>query len=109
MNPITITAVVDEDHRLTVKLPAEIPVGPVEVTIRPLEAAAPHPETKVPSQPLTREAARAKLLAGGLLSTGYHAPEGTVPLTPEEILELGRLYASPRTTSEMIDEDRGPH
>jgi hypothetical protein len=109
MNPITITAVVDENHRLTVKLPAEIPVGPVEVTIRPLAVEAPPVETQTPSQPLTREVARAKLLAAGLLSTGYHAPEGTVPLTPEEILELGRLPPGARPSEELIDEDRGPH
>lgn len=109
MNPITITAVVDENHRLTVKLPAEIPVGPVEVTIRPLQAEVSPVETKAPSQPLTREVARAKLLAGGLLSTGYHAPEGTVPLTPEELLEVGRLPPGARPSEELIDEDRGPH
>ena len=58
--------------------------------------------------PLTRELAREKLRAAGLLAEGPYAPPDAVALTPEEEEELGRLFAGPRSIAELIDEDRGP-
>jgi hypothetical protein len=101
MRAVTLRATVDESRRLTVDLPADIPAGPVEVTIRPL--ATPTPA----AGPLTREVVREKLRAAGLLAEGNYAPPDAVPLSPEERERLGRLFAGPRPITELIDEDRG--
>ena len=104
MQPIRLTAVVGEDRRLVIDLPPDTPTGPVELEVR---SAAPAPT--VPDKPLTREEARAKLLAAGYLVTSIRAPEGTVPLTPEEILEIGKLPPGARPSEELVDEDRGEY
>ena len=101
MKPITLSAVVGEDRRLIIDLPPDTPGGPVELVVRP--AAAPIPQGKS----MTREESRAILLAAGFLVTTIHAPEGTVPLTPEEIMEIGKLPPGARSSEELVDEDRG--
>jgi hypothetical protein len=58
---------------------------------------------------LTREQARAKLLAAGFLVTDIRAPLGTLPLTPEERLRIGTLPPGARPSEELIDEDRGAY
>ncbi len=108
MDAITLSARVTEDHRLIVDLPPEIPAGPVELVVRPLDvkpAGAPAAQRSG----LTREQARARLLAAGALSTAWHAPRGTVPLSQEEMDRIGRLLAGSRLSSELIDEDRGTY
>jgi hypothetical protein len=100
--PIHIKAIIGEDRRLVIDLPPDTPTGPVELVIHP----APEQTEK---KPLTREEARAKLLAAGLLVTSIHAPEGTVPLTPEELLRVGQLPPDARPSEELIDEDRGEY
>jgi hypothetical protein len=104
MDAIRIPVVVGEDRRLVIDLPAEVPVGPVELVIRPLEQQ----NSGSPANP-AREAARAKLLAAGFLVTNIRAPEGTVPLSNEELERLGRLLAGARPSEELIDEDRGTY
>jgi hypothetical protein len=101
MKPITLSAVVGEDRRLIIDLPPDTPVGPVELVVRPTTIPAPR------SGNMTREEARAILLAAGSLVTTIRAPEGTVPLTPEEILEIGKLPPGARPSEELVDEDRG--
>jgi hypothetical protein len=102
MNTITIEAEVGHDHRLVQPLPPEVPIGRVKLVIQPVE------ESPAPAkQPLTREQARARLLAAGKLVTDLHAPEGTVALTPEEILQIGQLPPNARPSEELINEDRG--
>jgi hypothetical protein len=102
MDAITIEAEVGQDHRLVQPLPPEVPVGRVKLIIQPVE------EPSSPAKkPLTREEARAILLAAGKLVTDLHAPEGTVALTPEEILRIGQLPPGARPSEELIDEDRG--
>ncbi len=102
--PIRLSAVVGEDRRLVIDLPPDTPLGPVELEVRP---AAPVPTQR--NKPLTREEARAKLLAAGYLVTSIHAPEGTVPLTAEERMEIGRLPPGARPSDELVDEDRGEY
>lgn len=102
--PIRLSAVVGEDRRLVIDLPPDTPLGPVELEVR---SAAPAPTQR--DKPLTREEARAKLLAAGYLVTSIHAPEGTVPLTPEERMEIGRLPPGARPSKELVDEDRGEY
>lgn len=53
-----------------------------------------------------RDSVRKKLLAAGFLVTTIQAPKDIVPLTPEEILELGRLPTGARTSEELLNEDR---
>ncbi len=102
MKSVTLQATVDQNRRLTIELPADIPAGPVEVTITSLATAS------AATPPLTREAAREKLRAAGLLAEGPCAPSDAVALTPEEEEEIGRLFAGPRSIAELIDEGRGP-
>jgi hypothetical protein len=102
MTSITLTATVTEDRHLELDLPREVPVGPVEVVIKPLAVeVAEEPE-------ITRDEIRSRLKAAGLLSEGRCAPMDAVPLSDDEREELGRLFAGPRLISDLIDEDRGP-
>jgi hypothetical protein len=105
MSTVTLNVVVGEDRRLTLELPEEIPAGPIEVTIRPVETEP----VVTSSEPLTLERARALFAAAGMLSTAFHAPPGTVELTPEERERLGRYYVGPVEMSVLIDEDRGEY
>lgn len=98
MDAITLSVMVGEDRRLVIDLPPDTPVGPVDVVITPRE--------KIINP--AREAARAKLLAAGRLVTNIRAPEGTVPLSPEELLRIGQRPPGTKSLDEMIDEDRGP-
>lgn len=54
-----------------------------------------------------REAAREKLLAAGILATGYKTPKNTVALSREELEELGRLAPGAPSIAQIINEDRG--
>ncbi len=100
-NSIVIHTTIGEDRHLVLDLPADTPTGPVELVIRAKQIV---PES---ATELTREEARARLLAAGSLVTSIHAPEGTIALTPEELLELGKMPPGARPSEELIDEDRG--
>ena len=104
MNPIVLPAVVGEDRHLVLDLPPDTPLGPVEVEIRPAPV-----ESEAPVYNPAREAARAKLLAAGFLSTAHRAPEGAVRLTVEERMRIGTLPPGARPSEELIDEDRGEY
>jgi hypothetical protein len=105
MDAIRIPVIVGEDRRLVIDLPAEVPVGPAELVIRPLE----QPQSNdVPQNP-AREAARAKLLAAGVLATDLGIPDDIQPLSEQELDRLGRLLAGGRSTLDMINEDRGTY
>lgn len=101
MDAITLSAVVGHDRRLIVELPDDIPAGPVELTIRAVEKTVPLPNPD-------RERIRAKMMAAGILDLSIRAPDDTVRLTAEELLRLGTLPADARSTSDLINEDRGP-
>ena len=105
MGAIIINAIVGPDRHLTVDLPDDVPLGPVEVLIRPVSVVA----FTDGGAALTREEVRARLDAAGLLSHARYAPLGTVPLSDKEAEALGRLFADVRLTSELIDEDRGEY
>ncbi len=105
MDAIRIPVVVGEDRRLVIDLPPDVPVGPAEVVIRSLEQQS---SAETPVNP-AREAARAKLLAAGFLVTSIRAPEGTVPLTPEERKRLSELFSEARSSLDLINEDRGEY
>ncbi len=100
-SPITLRATISKDRRLIVELPDDIPVGPVELVIRPLRQKAPAASS------LAREGIRAQLRAAGLLLEGPFAPPGILPLSDEELEALRRrLPRGARTADAMIDEDR---
>lgn len=106
MYAIKLTAIVPDDRRLVIELPPDAPTGEVEIEIH----AAPQPAEPAPDVPkkgLTREEARAKLLAAGYLVTSIRAPQGYVPLTAEERLKIGTLPEGSRPSHELIIEDRG--
>ncbi|MBZ0303976.1 MAG: hypothetical protein K8J31_29830 [Anaerolineae bacterium] len=100
---IRIQTTIGEDRRLVIDLPPDTPIGPAELVIRPTQTE--RQETKT----LTREEARAKLLAAGLLATPISAPEGTVSLSPEELLLIGKLSSNARPSEDLINEDRGEY
>lgn len=105
MTQITVQATVGDDRKLIINLPDDIPAGEVEVTVR---AKTPSPPTD-DGATLTREEARRRMAAAGLLSTWHKAPPGTVPLTPEERMRIGTLPPDARPSEELIDEDRGEY
>ncbi len=112
MNAITLSATVSEDHKLIIELPEDVPPGEVEVVIRPVtppQETAEQSNDEYPPYNAAREAARAKMLAAGKLVTWIKAPEGTVPLTPEERMRIGTLPPGARPSEELIDEDRGEY
>ena len=101
MKTVTLRATVDEERQLRVDVPAEIPIGPVELVIRSL-ADASCEETE-----LTRDTARSKLAARGLLGAGPYAPLDAVPLSADEQKRIGQLFAGTEPLAILIDEDRG--
>jgi len=79
-------------------LPPSVPVGPVKLSIQPIEDPLP-----APAQPLTREEARRRLSAAGKL--------GTAPLAPQvqsrcQMLNVSTLLSifggGPVTTLDLI-------
>jgi hypothetical protein len=108
MDAIAISVMVGEDRRLVIDLPAHMPVGPAELVIRPREIeTTKSAETKsdVIVNP-AHEAARAKLLAAGILSTAHRAPDGAAPLSDEEMQRLGQRPPGSKSLDELINEDR---
>ncbi len=103
MDAITVSAVVGEDRRLIIDLPADTPVGPVDVVIKPHVV----PEADVINP--AREAARAKLLAAGLLVTDLGIPPGSQPLSDEKLKRLAQLLSGSLSIDDLIDEDRGAY
>jgi hypothetical protein len=100
---IVIKAEISPDRRLTgYELPPDVPVGQVELVIRPAEEGG-------GTRPrLTREAARARLLAAGRLSTARHSPENPIRLSDEEHQRLARLFGGDDLTMlDLVNEDRG--
>ncbi len=99
MDAVFLNAVVGEDGHLIVDTVVDLPAGPVQVMVTP--------DTPV----LTREIARARLLAGGLLATDLGIPDDLEleEVSEEELEELSHLIPPGRPSDELIDEDRGTH
>lgn len=56
---------------------------------------------------MTREEARAKLRAAGVLATDLQIPADAAPATDEELEQLGKMRPGARPSEELIAEDRG--
>ena len=102
MEAITLSVMVGEDRRISIELPPGTPTGPAEVLVLPRGALAPAPANPA------REAARAKLLAAGLLDTEVIDIGDYEPLSDEELEHVGTLPRGARPSHELVDEDRGP-
>jgi hypothetical protein len=100
MVAVRLSAIVNENRELVVKVPENIPTGPVELLIQLPDSIQTHPVNPA------REAARAKLAAGGLLSAAHHLAPGTRIPTDAEVRAAGILPAGARPTEALVDEDR---
>src|SRR5512133_2585754 len=97
---IVIEATISSDRRLTdYELPPDAPVGPVRLVIQPAQ------EWTRQQLPLTRETARARLLAAGALNTTYQAPADAALLPDDQLQRLVR--PDHRSLDQLLDEDRG--
>lgn len=97
-----IKAMVSEDRKLVIELPEDFPAG--EVTVQ-VEAAVKINDSSIINP--AREAALAKMRAAGALATGFEVPQGTVLLSPEELLRVGTLPPGSPSSLDLIDQDRG--
>jgi hypothetical protein len=98
---IVIEAMISPDRRLTdYELPPDAPVGRVRLLIQPAQRE----NSQQPS--LTREEARARLLAGGALNTSYRAPEDAVLLPDDQLQRLAQ--PGHRSLDQLLDDDRRP-
>src|SRR5437879_893346 len=103
MDAITFSVEVGEDRRLVIELPADVPIGPADVIVKPRTKESVEPENPA------RDAARAKLLAAGRLVVNFGIPEDIEPISEEELEELGHLAPGARSSEELVDEDRGTY
>jgi hypothetical protein len=99
--PITIIAQVDEKRRIMIDLPDDVPPGKVEITVRSLA----EDDLGPPPEPITREWARAKLIAAGHRSNARSSPDA-LELSDEERERIGRALAAGRPFAELVDEER---
>jgi hypothetical protein len=99
MVTIQLSAIVDKNGQLTVKVPDNIPPGPINVIIQSPEASDLAPNN-------AREIARAKLAAAGLLSSAHRLPLNTRIPTDAEVLAAGTLPPNTRPSENLISEDR---
>ncbi len=100
MQTITLHTRIDEHHQIILDVPKDLPVGEVEVTIRPVEN-------------LSREEVRARLKAAGLLveitddDPEWQELKDIPEPSDEELKRIGRMLAKGKSLQEMIDEERG--
>lgn len=100
-NVIALSVEITENRRLIIDLPPDTPLGTADLIIQICGQG---------DQPLHQaacEVARAKLAAAGKLVTDIRAPEGTIPLAPDELLRLGTLPPGSPTLDDLINEDGG--
>jgi hypothetical protein len=102
MQPITITAIVDDKRRIMIDLPDDVPIGLIKITLEQAE--------DIDSlESGSREWIHAKLLAAGLLAENVLSAEEIAvaeELSEEEEAELAARFAGGRSIHELIDEDR---
>jgi hypothetical protein len=99
MVAVRLTAILGQDRKLTIELPPEIPPGPVELVVRS--------QIEQATVELTYEQVREQLRQAGILAEPDADVSNIVPLSDEEILELGRPLFPTKPSHEQIIEDRG--
>ena len=99
MDVMTITTTVQPDRRLVVNLPDDVPVGAtLQVVIRqPQETAS------------ALESARTLLAAAGKLADLGIADDEVEDIGDDELEQLGKLAPGARSSSELLDEERGTY
>ncbi len=103
MDVITFDAQITQDRRLTgYQIPENAPVGRVTLVIQPAHnQSGDHVH-------LTRDTARARLLATGRLSTVHHATNSATRLSDAESQRLAQLFADESySVLDLVNEDRG--
>ena len=100
MVTIQLSAIVDKNGQLTVKVPENIPPGPINIILQ-----SPEPSISALTNP-AREIARAKLAAAGLLSSSHQLPPNTRIPTNAEVYAAGVLPSGARPSEDLINEDR---
>ena len=96
---IVVTVHIDEKRRVLIDLPEDVPLGTAQLEVKV--------QTPDPSQPLTRDQIRAKLIAAGLVNpNAQYAPPDAEELSREEREHIGRTLAGGKSIAEMIDEER---
>ena len=105
MDVITLSVEIPKDRHLVLDLPSDVPIGKADITIHPHEQASPSAQVVNSAH----EAARAKLLAAGILSTAHVAPKDAVRLSDEALQRLGTLPAGSPSLDDLINEDRGTY
>jgi hypothetical protein len=99
MQLIILTAVVDEKRRIMIDLPDDLPVGLIELVVRPLTPDNQHE--------MTREEMRARLIAAGLMTADVkYVSDDVEELSSEERERIGSILASAGSLSELIIQDR---
>jgi hypothetical protein len=100
---IHLSAVIGEDRKVVIELPADTPVGQVE-----LELVVRRMPTTTNDLPVNteRERIRAKLIAKGILSTAHYLPDDAIVPTEEEMMEAGILPPGARSSEEILREIR---
>jgi len=98
MVTIQLSAIVDKNGQLTVKVPDNIPPGPINIIIQ-----APESSDAFPKNP-ARDVARTKLAAAGLLSSAHRLPPNA--RIPTDADAAGILPSEARPSEDLINEDR---
>jgi hypothetical protein len=101
MVAIRLDAVVGEDRRLVIELPAEIPSGDVELWVRSKARVA-----TVLATTLTRQEAEQRLRAAGLLAEAMGSPVVKPALSQEELWEIGKPLKPTMPAHEQIIQER---
>jgi hypothetical protein len=105
MPPILITADVDENHRVTLKLPDDVPAGKVILRLEVI----PNVDDLEPN---SREWVAAKLKAAGLLVEEDEVEQEDPDLADYKVMSdeeeevFGRTLVGPRPMEDYVYEDR---
>jgi hypothetical protein len=99
---IHLSAVIGEDRKVVIELPADTPIGKVnlELVVRSITTT-----DEIPVNP-ERERIRAKLMAKGMLSTAHYLPDDAIVPTEAEMIEAGKLPPGARPSEEILREIR---
>lgn len=99
-----LSALVNEKHQLIITLPDDVPVGPIEVLLQPVQTPL-NPTSESGSD---RERIRAKLLAADFLVNpeALGIPPDVKPLPLEERLKIGRMPPGAKPVEVLVDEHR---
>lgn len=109
MQTITLHTRIDEHHQIIIDVPKDLPIGEVEVTIRPVGATT----SEGTAYDLSTDELDRRLRAAGLLvefsddDPDWLELADVEELSDEELDRIGRLLAGDRPVEDLIREDRG--